>query len=74
LQIREERGDFAVGVCGGVFQNRLLTERAFALLQQHGFRCFFPEQVPVNDGGLCYGQIVEAYGLHIAGSISLRGA
>ncbi len=70
LQIREEQGDFAVGLSGGVFQNRLLTERAFALLQQHGFRCYFPERVPVNDGGLCYGQIVDAYGLVIAGSIN----
>jgi hydrogenase maturation protein HypF len=63
LQIREERGEFAVGLGGGVFQNRLLTERALSLLQQHGFRCYLPETVPVNDGGLCYGQIIEAHGL-----------
>ena len=63
LQVREQYGDFAVGLSGGVFQNRLLTERAIEQLQQHGFRCYFPEHVPVNDGGLCFGQIVEAYGM-----------
>ena len=63
LQVREQHGEFAVGLSGGVFQNRLLTERSVALLQQHGFRCYVPEQVPVNDGGLCFGQIVEAHGL-----------
>ena len=63
LQVREQYGDFAVGLSGGVFQNRLLTERAFELLGQHGFRCYFPETVPMNDGGLCYGQILEAYGM-----------
>ena len=61
LQIREQYGDFAVGLSGGVFQNRILTERAIEILEQHDFRCYFPEHVPVNDGGLCYGQIVEAH-------------
>ncbi|WP_455200568.1 carbamoyltransferase HypF [Kaarinaea lacus] len=63
LQVREQYGDFAVGLSGGVFQNRILTERAIELLEQHDFRCYFPEHVPVNDGGLCYGQIVEAHGV-----------
>jgi len=66
LQVREQYGDFAVGLSGGVFQNRLLTERAIEQLQKHGFRCYFPEHVPVNDGGLCYGQIIEAHGLTVA--------
>jgi hydrogenase maturation protein HypF len=63
LQLREEHGDFVVGLSGGVFQNRLLAESAINLLQQHGFRCYMPENLPVNDGGLCYGQIFEACAL-----------
>jgi hydrogenase maturation protein HypF len=59
LRVREVQGEFAVGFAGGVFQNRLLTERALALLQHHGFTCYLPEVVPVNDAGLCYGQVVE---------------
>lgn len=63
LQVREQFGDFAVGLSGGVFQNRLLTERAIELLEENSFRCYFPEHLPVNDGGLCYGQIIEAHAM-----------
>jgi hydrogenase maturation protein HypF len=58
--LRSVHGDFAVGLGGGVFQNRVLTEAAVALLRDAGFRVYLPQQVPCNDGGLCYGQIVEA--------------
>ncbi len=63
LQIRAVQGDFAVGLGGGVFQNRLLTERAIELLEQHDFRCYLPHQIPANDAGLCFGQIMELNGL-----------
>ena len=63
LQIRETKGDFSVGLAGGVFQNKLLTERAIALLEQQGFRCYLPQLIPVNDAGLCFGQIMELNGL-----------
>lgn len=58
--MRRLHGEFAVGLGGGVFQNRGLAERALALLAEHGFRAYLPEALPVNDGGLCYGQVVEA--------------
>ena len=50
----------AVGLSGGVFQNRRLAERAIALLSARGFRVFLPETVPANDGGLAFGQLIEA--------------
>jgi hydrogenase maturation protein HypF len=59
-QTREQHGDFCVGLCGGVFQNRLLTEQVIELLQAAGFRYTIPQQVPVNDAGLCYGQVIES--------------
>ena len=62
-KIQAEYGDFAVGLCGGVFQNALLTERVITLLQEHSVRVYVPQQIPVNDAGLCYGQIVEHFGL-----------
>lgn len=55
-----ERPFEAVGLAGGVFQNRLLTEQAIPLLARHGFEMRLPMQVPANDGGLAYGQLVEA--------------
>ncbi len=60
VRLRERHGDFAVGLSGGVFQNKLLSEMVFARLRDDGFRVYMPQAVPVNDGGLCYGQIVEA--------------
>lgn len=60
IQVREEHGDFAVGLSGGVFQNRLLTSRVVELLESHHFQVYIPQQIPVNDGGLCFGQIIEA--------------
>ena len=45
-----------VGLSGGVFQNRLLTELAIEGLQRRGFDVFLPERLPCNDAALCYVQ------------------
>jgi len=60
ITIRKTHGDFAIGLSGGVFQNRLLTGLAQDALAQAGFRVYLPEQHPCHDGGLSFGQIVEA--------------
>jgi hydrogenase maturation protein HypF len=59
-RVREQVGDFTVGLGGGVFQNRLLTEQAMLGLHAAGFDVRMPLQLPVNDGGLCLGQVMEA--------------
>lgn len=51
-----------LGLTGGVFQNRRLTEEAVALLHADGFDVLLHERVPPNDGGLSYGQVVEFAG------------
>jgi hydrogenase maturation protein HypF len=53
----------AVGLTGGVFQNRFLAERVMDLLGAHGMPVYLPEVVPANDGGLAFGQLIEA--LHV---------
>ena len=53
----------AVGLTGGVFQNRLLTERVCERLAGEGIDVRLHETVPANDGGLCFGQVVEAAAL-----------
>lgn len=58
--LRSRHGPFTVGLSGGVFQNRLLTEHAIALLEADGFTVHLPATVPYNDAGLSYGQILEA--------------
>lgn len=50
----------AVGLTGGVFQNRLLAERVMALLGARGIAVHLPQTVPANDGGLAFGQLIEA--------------
>jgi hydrogenase maturation protein HypF len=50
----------AVGLTGGVFQNRLLVELVSARLAHLGMRTLLPQMVPANDGGLAFGQMIEA--------------
>jgi hydrogenase maturation protein HypF len=59
VRIRRQTGVNDVGLCGGVFQNRVLTERAIALLEADDFNVCLPETVPVNDAGISFGQIIE---------------
>jgi hydrogenase maturation protein HypF len=60
LRIRQQAPFEAVGLSGGVFQNRRLTELVLDQLQREGFDCRLHRHVPANDGGLCFGQIMEA--------------
>jgi hydrogenase maturation protein HypF len=60
LKIRSQSNYDAVGLSGGVFQNRLLTERVVELLGEAGVDVRLHEEVPANDGGLCFGQVIEA--------------
>jgi hydrogenase maturation protein HypF len=59
LALRERFGDFRVGLCGGVFQNRRLSELCLQLLRDHGFAVHLAERLPVNDAALSFGQLVE---------------
>jgi len=63
-QARAEHGITRIGLAGGVFQNRVLTEQAMALLGQDGFEVTLPDGIPVNDAGLCFGQIIEYAAVH----------
>jgi hydrogenase maturation protein HypF len=59
-RVRRDTGISQVGLSGGVFQNRVLTEKVMGLLNARGFTATLPGSVPVNDGGIAFGQIVEA--------------
>lgn len=59
-QVRREYGIEQVGLSGGVFQNRCLTEMALAGLAQAGFQTYVPERLPLNDAAISFGQIVAA--------------
>jgi hydrogenase maturation protein HypF len=53
-------GQDRVVLSGGCFQNRYLTERAVRRLQAEGFRPYWHQRVPPNDGGIALGQVVAA--------------
>ena len=59
IRLRENTGVNHVGLAGGVFQNRVLTERCITLLNRDGFEVTLPRMVPVNDAGISFGQIVD---------------
>jgi hydrogenase maturation protein HypF len=60
LAVRKSSGVTRVGLCGGVFQNRILTEQVSALLTAAHFKVLLPKRLPVNDAAISYGQLVEA--------------
>ncbi|EGO95022.1 hypothetical protein, partial [Acidiphilium sp. PM] len=52
-------GVAAIGLAGGVFQNRNLVERLAPALRAAGFATLFGEAIACNDAGLSFGQIIE---------------
>jgi len=56
-EIRRSRGCRAVALCGGVFQNRLLADGASGMLREAGFETLESPAVPLNDFGICVGQL-----------------
>lgn len=59
-QIRAETRENRVALSGGVFANRLLTERCVSLLGVAGFSVYLNSSVPCNDGGIALGQVFVA--------------
>ena len=57
---RNRTGVGIVCLSGGVFQNRRLASDLLRRLAGDGFEVFINRQVPVNDGGVSYGQAAVA--------------
>ncbi len=53
-------GQTRIVLTGGCFQNRYLTERSVQRLLEAGFRPYWHQRVPTNDGGIALGQIMDA--------------
>ncbi len=49
-----------VALSGGCFQNRYLTERSIDRLEAEGFRPYWHQRLPPNDGGISVGQLFAA--------------
>ena len=66
-RIRADAQIDQVGLCGGVFQNRILTEQAVSLLEDDGFRVYLATELPCNDAALSFGQAAELAARECAG-------
>jgi hydrogenase maturation protein HypF len=60
LRVRKASGNEKVALSGGVFQNTLLLDKTFTLLDKSGFKVYTQHRVPPNDGGIALGQAVIA--------------
>jgi hydrogenase maturation protein HypF len=59
-EARRATGLDVVCLSGGVFQNAQLADGLLSGLARDGFEVHINEQVPVNDGGIAYGQAAVA--------------
>ncbi|MCX8197914.1 MAG: carbamoyltransferase HypF [Candidatus Micrarchaeota archaeon] len=60
VEIARQAAEEKVVLSGGCFQNKYLTERTIKLLAENGFRPYWHQRVPPNDGGIALGQLVAA--------------
>jgi hydrogenase maturation protein HypF len=57
VEIAKQIGEKRVVLSGGCFQNKYLTERTVRRLEAEGFRPYWHQRVPPNDGGIALGQV-----------------
>lgn len=67
VRVRQHGGPERVALCGGVFQNRLLTRYVARDLEAEGLVPLLPGALPVGDGGLALGQVAVARARLVAG-------
>jgi hydrogenase maturation protein HypF len=53
-------GEKNILLTGGCFQNRILMKSAVERLRETGFRAYWHQRIPPNDGGIALGQIAAA--------------
>lgn len=59
-RLRDERNINTVALSGGCWQNFILLTRAQQQLHEAGFNVLVNSAVPINDGGIAYGQAAVA--------------
>jgi hydrogenase maturation protein HypF len=60
VDVARRAGQRRVALTGGCFQNRRLTERTVEKLGEAGFRAYWHQRIPPNDGGIALGQLCAA--------------
>ncbi len=57
VALAQRIGEERVALSGGCFQNKYLIERTVDRLSREGFRPYWHQRVPTNDGGIALGQV-----------------
>ena len=60
LKIKKASGLDRVVLSGGVFQNKMLIDKTYPLLNANSFKVYTHHRVPPNDGGISFGQAIIA--------------
>jgi hydrogenase maturation protein HypF len=60
IAVARRVGEEKVALTGGCFQNKYLTERTVRRLRAEGFRPYWHQRIPPNDGGIALGQLIAA--------------
>ncbi len=60
VAVAHQVGRDRVVLSGGCFQNRYLTECVVRRLTREGFRPYWHQRIPPNDGGIALGQVLAA--------------
>jgi hydrogenase maturation protein HypF len=67
VEVARRVSEKRVILTGGCFQNKFLLEHTVRRLEAEGFRPYWHQRVPPNDGGIALGQIFAASRLLKAG-------
>ncbi len=60
VDLARKIGEKRIVLTGGCFQNKYLTERTVRRLMDEGFKPYWHQRVPPNDGGIALGQVMAA--------------
>lgn len=60
IAVAKLTGKERIVLTGGCFQNKYLVERAVCRLHKEGFRPYWHQRIPPNDGGIALGQAIAA--------------
>ena len=60
LEIAQAAGLERIAIGGGCFQNQYLLDRVTQQLESAGYRVYAPSRIPINDGGIAFGQVAAA--------------
>jgi hydrogenase maturation protein HypF len=67
VAVARKAGEQRVLLTGGCFQNRYLIERSVDRLSDAGFKAYWHQRIPPNDGGIALGQVIAAAQFALAG-------